>query len=232
MLADERARKRGELLDATEKKLTDIQNRVRRAKKPLRGKDKIALAIGAVIDRYKMAKHFAVTITDDDVTFARKTSEITAEAAPDGICVLRTSLKPETLDASSTVKTYKQLARVERAFRSIKTVDIEVRPIHHRCAHRVHAHVFLCMLAYCLEWRIRQALKSILFDDHDKAATEAARTSIVAGERPWPIVGHWNSVLAIERRRARSEACRHKPLDGHPRDSRPLRPLTRPRVSG
>ena len=180
MLADERARKRGELLDATEKKLTHIQTRVRRAKRPLRGKDKIALAVGAVINRYKMAKHFAVTIADSDVTFERKTAQIAAEAALDGIYVLRTSLKPETLDATSTVKTYKQLAQVERAFRSLKTVDIEVRPIHHRRPHRVRAHVFLCTLAYYLEWHMRQALKPILFDDHDKAAAEAARTSIVA----------------------------------------------------
>jgi transposase len=180
MLADERARKRGELLDATEKKLTHIQTRVRRAKRPLRGKDKIALAVGAVINRYKMAKHFAVTIADSDVTFERKTAQIAAEAALDGIYVLRTSLKPETLDATSTVKTYKQLAQVERAFRSLKTVDIEVRPIHHRRPHRVRAHVFLCTLAYYLEWHMRQALKPILFDDHDKAAAEAARSSIVA----------------------------------------------------
>ena len=180
MLADERARKRGELLDATEKKLTHIQTRVRRAQRSLRGKDKIALAVGAVINRYKMAKHFAVTITDSDVTFERKTAQIAAEAALDGIYVLRTSLKPETLDAPSTVKTYKQLAQVERAFRSLKTVDIEVRPIHHRRPHRVRAHVFLCTLAYYLEWHMRQALKPILFDDHDKAAAEAARSSIVA----------------------------------------------------
>src|ERR1700674_1500443 len=180
MLADERTRKRGELLDATEKKLTHIQNRVRRAKKPLRGKDKIALAVGAVIDRYKMAKHFALTITDEDVTFARKTAQINAEAALDGIYVLRTSLKPETLDPTSTVKAYKQLAHAEHAFRSLKTVDIEVRPIHHRRPRRVRAHVFLCMLAYYLEWHMRQVLTPILFDDHDKAAAEAARTSIVA----------------------------------------------------
>jgi transposase len=180
MLADERARKRGELLDATEKKLTHIQTRVRRAKRPLRGKDKIALAVGAVINRYKMAKHFAVTIAVSDVTFERKTAQIAAEAALDGIYVLRTSLKPETLGATSTVKTYKQLAQVERAFRSLKTVDIEVRPIHHRRPHRVRAHVFLCTLAYYLEWHMRQALKPILFDDHDKAAAEAARSSIVA----------------------------------------------------
>src|SRR6202043_2748686 len=180
MLADERARKRGELLDATEKKLIPIQVRVRRAKKPLRGKDKIALAVGAVIDRYKMAKHFALAITDDDVTFERKTAQINAEAALDGIYVLRTSLKPETLHPTSTVKAYKQLAHVEHAFRSLKTVDIEVRPIHHRRPHRVRAHVFLCMLAYYLEWHMRQVLTPILFDDHDKQAADAARGSIVA----------------------------------------------------
>jgi transposase len=180
MLADERTRKRGELLDATEQKLAQIQARVRRARKPLRGKDKIALAVGAVIDRYKMAKHFAVTITDDDLTFERKTAQINAEAALDGVYVLRTSIEPETLDTASTVKAYKDLAQVERAFRSLKTVDIEVRPIHHRRPHRVRAHVLLCMLAYYLEWHMRRALKPILFDDHDKAAADKARTSIVA----------------------------------------------------
>jgi hypothetical protein len=180
LLAEERARKRRDLLDATEKKLIPIQTRVRRAKKPLRGKDKIALAVGRVIDHYKMAKHFTVVIADDDLTFTRNTAQIDAEAALDGVYVLRTSLKPETLDATSTVKAYKQLAHVERAFRSLKTVDIEVRPIHHRRPHRVRSHVFLCMLAYYVEWHMRQALKPLLFDDHDKAAADAARRSIVA----------------------------------------------------
>ena len=180
LLAEERARKRNELLDATEKKLAEVVARVRRAKKPLRGKDKIALAVGAVIDHYKMAKHFTVTIADDALTFTRAAAQIAAEAALDGIYVLRTSLKPETLDDSSTVKAYKQLAQAERAFRNLKTVDLEVRPIHHRRAHRVRAHVFLCMLAYYVEWHMRQALKPILFDDHDKAEADAARTSVVA----------------------------------------------------
>jgi hypothetical protein len=180
LLADERARKRRELIDATEKKLTAVAARVRRAKRPLRGKDKIGLAVGAVINHYKMAKHFTVTITDDDVAFTRNTAQIDAEAALDGVYVLRTSLKPETLDAAATVKAYKQLAQAERAFRSLKTVDIEVRPIHHRRADRVRAHVFLCMLAFYVEWHMRQALKPILFDDHDKAEADAARTSIVA----------------------------------------------------
>jgi Transposase DDE domain len=180
LLADERTRKRGELLDATEQELLDVQARVRRAKRPLRGKDKIALAVGAMVNHYKMAKHFALTITDHDLTFERESEQIDAEALLDGIYVLRTDLEPKTLDAAATVRAYKDLATVERAFRSLKTVDLEVRPIHHRRAQRVRAHVLLCMLAYYLEWHMRQALKSILFDDHDKAAAEAARPSIVA----------------------------------------------------
>jgi hypothetical protein len=180
LLADERTRKRRELLDATEQDLLELQARVRRAKRPLRGKDKIALAVGAVVNHYKMAKHFALTITDDDLTFERENEQIDAEAVLDGIYVLRTDLEPKALDATATVRAYKDLATVERAFRSLKTVDLEVRPIHHRRAQRVRAHVLLCMLAYYLEWHMRQALKSILFDDHDKAAVDAARASIVA----------------------------------------------------
>jgi hypothetical protein len=180
LLADERARKRRELLAATERELLDIQARVRRAKRPLRGQDKIALAVGAVVNHYKVAKHFDVAITDDDLTFERKTEQIEAEALLDGIYVVHTDVELEALDASATVRAYKDLATVERAFRSLKTVDLEVRPIHHRHAQRVRAHVLLCMLAYYLEWHMRRALKPILFDDHDKAAAEAARASIVA----------------------------------------------------
>jgi hypothetical protein len=180
LLADERARKRRELLDATEQDLLDLQARVRRAKRPLRGQDKIALAVGAAINHYKMAKHFAVTITNDDLTFERKTEQIDAEALLDGVYVLRTDLKSETLGATATVRAYKDLATVERAFRSLKTVDLEVRPIHHRRAQRVRAHVLLCMLAYYLEWHMRRLLKPILFDDHNKGAADAARASIVA----------------------------------------------------
>jgi transposase len=180
LLADERARKRRELLDVTERKLSEIQARVRRRRRPLRGKDAIGIAVGKVVDRYKMSKHFEITITDNDLVFARRSQPIDDEAALDGIYVVRTSLKAETLDAASTVRAYKSLANVERAFRSMKTVDLEIRPIHHRRAHRVRAHVLLCMLAYYVEWHMRQVLKPILFDDHDKAAAEAARQSIVA----------------------------------------------------
>jgi len=180
LLAEERARKRRELLEATEKKLLHVQARIRRDNRRLRGKDAIALAVGAVINHYKMGKHFSMTISDDDFVFTRNDAQIAAEAALDGIYVLRTNLEVEALDANATVKAYKQLANVERAFRSLKTMDLEVRPIHHRRGHRVRAHVLLCMLAYDLEWHLRQALKPILFDDHDKAAAERARKSAVA----------------------------------------------------
>lgn len=180
LLADERARKRRDLLDATEKKLRDIQNRVRRDRNPLRGADAIGIAVGKHIDRHKMAKHFDITITDNDLVFARKTASISAEEALDGIYVVRTCVEAEALDSDATVAAYKSLAHAERAFRSIKSVDLEIRPIHHRRADRVRAHVLLCMLAYHLEWHMRQALKPILFDDHDKPAAEAARRSIVA----------------------------------------------------
>jgi transposase len=176
LLADERTRKRRELLDATEENLREIQARVRHAKRPLRGQDKIGLKVGAVINNHKMEKHFDVTITDDDLTFERKMEDIDAERFLDGIYVLRTNLDAAVLDSSSTVKAYKQLSNVERAFRSIKTVDLEIRPIHHRLPERVRAHV----LTYYLEWHMRQVLRPILFEDHDKAAAEAARKSIVA----------------------------------------------------
>ncbi|MBL8670208.1 MAG: IS1634 family transposase [Alphaproteobacteria bacterium] len=185
-LAAERARKRAELLDATERQLARVQAQVRSARRPLRGKDRIGLAVGAVADRYKMAKHFAIAIAEDDLTYARKQDQIDAEAALDGIYVLRTSLAPQALDAAATVAAYKGLAGVERAFRSCKTVDLEVRPIHHRLAERVRAHVFLCMLAYYVEWHMRRALAPILFDDHDKPAAAAERASIVAPARRSP----------------------------------------------
>jgi len=180
LLADERTRKRNALLDATEKDLLKLQERVRRPKRALRGKDKIALKVGATIDKYKMAKHFDVTITDTDLSFTRKADQIDEEALLDGIYVVRTDVTAQTLDAPMVVTAYKDLANVERAFRCIKTIDLEVRPIHHRLADRVRAHVLLCMLAYYLEWHMRQDLRPIIFEDHDKATARAARPSIVA----------------------------------------------------
>ncbi len=189
-LAAERTRKRAELLDATERNLARIQAATRRSVRALRGKDKIALKAGALINRHKMAKHFDIIVSDDDLVFTRKHHAIAAEAALDGIYAVRTSLADQTIDAASLVRSYKQLAHVERAFRSCKTVDLEVRPIHHRRSPRVRAHVFLCVLAYYLEWHMRRALAPILFDDHDKPAAEAQRPSIVAPARRSPSARH------------------------------------------
>jgi transposase len=179
-LATERARKREDLLAATERELARIQAAVARRRDPLRGSAAIGLAVGAVINKYKVAKHFALNIADTAFSFARKTAEIAAEAAVDGVYVIRTSLPAETFDDATTVRSYKSLACVERAFRCIKTVDLHVRPVYHWLADRVRAHVFLCMLAYYLEWHMRQRLAPMLFDDTDKETAEALRASVVA----------------------------------------------------
>ena len=179
-LAAERARKRADLLAATERDLARIQAAVARKRAPLRGTAPIGLAVGAIINKHKVAKHFDLDITDTTFSFARKTATIAAEAATDGVYVVRTSLPATTLDDAATVRSYKSLALVERAFRCIKTVDLQVRPVHHWLAERVRAHVFLCMLAYYLEWHMRQRLAPMLFDDTDKDAAEALRASVVA----------------------------------------------------
>ena len=160
-VARERARKRQDLLAATEKDLAIIAAAVRRARKPLRGQAgeaAIALKVGAVVNRHKMAKHFDLVIGEESFAFHRKAAAIAAEAALDGIYVVRTSLPKKALDAAATVGAYKSLARVERAFRSLKTVDIHLRPIFHWTAPRVRAHVFLCMLAYHVEHHMRARL--------------------------------------------------------------------------
>jgi hypothetical protein len=179
-LAAERARKRDELLAATEKDLAAIKVRVERKRKPLRGTAEIALAVGEVFNAHKMRKHFDLTITDDTFSFARKTAEIAAEAATDGLYVVRTSLAAATLGDADTVRGYKSLSLVERAFRCIKTVDLHVRPVYHWLEGRVRAHVFLCMLAYYLEWHMRQRLAPMLFDDTDPDDAAARRRSVVA----------------------------------------------------
>lgn len=180
LLAEERQRKRAALLEATEKDLTRIAQRVARAHRPLRGAAAIGQAVGAVLGKRKMAKHFDIHIEDDRFRFARKTDAIAAEARLDGIYVLRTSLNAAQADASATVRIYKSLAQVERAFRCMKSIDLELRPVFHWTAPRVRAHVLLCMLAYYLEWHMRQPLAPMLFDDHDKPAAAAERTSPVA----------------------------------------------------
>jgi hypothetical protein len=185
-LAAERAHKRGELLAATEQDLARIQGRVRRTRQPLKGAAAIGQAVGAVMGRRKMAKHFRITITDGDLSFTHDHAQIAAEAALDGIYVLRTNVPAESLSTADAVRAYKSLARVERAFRSLKTVDLELRPVFHWAAPRVRAHVLLCMLAYYLEWHMRQTLAPMLFDDHDRPAGEALRASPVAKAQPSP----------------------------------------------
>jgi hypothetical protein len=174
------ARKREDLLEATEKALARLQIAVERKRNPLRGTAEIALAVGAVLNTYKMKKHFELTITDNAFSFARKSVEIAAEAATDGLYVVRTSLSEATSGDAETVGSYKSLARVERAFRCIKTVDLHVRPVYHRLEGRVRAHVLLCMLAYYLEWHMRRSLAPMLFDDADKDEAQALRRSVVA----------------------------------------------------
>ena len=178
-LAAQRAGKRRELLAATEKELNTIAAAVRRDKRPLRGKDKIALRVGKVINKYKVAKHFTLQITEEAFTFARNEQPIAAEAALDGIYVLRTSLPADTLTDDDVILRYKGLEDVERFFRTLNS-ELDVRPIRHRLADRVRAHMFLRMLSYYLSWHMKQALAPILFHDHDKPAAAAKRTDPVA----------------------------------------------------
>jgi hypothetical protein len=179
-MAVERARKRGELLEATERELEKVAAATRRPHHALRGKEEIALRVGRVLGRFKMAKHFRLEIEERGFRYERDAAGIAAEAALDGFYVIRTSVPRERLGPEATVRAYKRLAVVERAFRSLKTVDLNVRPIHHRKADRVRAHVFLCMLAYYVEWHLRQAWAPILFDDHDPEAGARLRASVVA----------------------------------------------------
>src|SRR6478609_9374574 len=202
-LARERTRKREDLLAATEADLAVIAAAVRRARNPLRGEAEIALKVGAVVNRHKVAKHFELSIGEASFSFHRKTEAIAAEAALDGISVVRTNLPKKLLDDAATVGAYKGLARVERAFRSLKTVDIHLRPIFHWTPPRVRAHVLLCMLAYHVEHHIRARLAPMLYDETDHEAAAALRASIVA-------------------KAERSEAARRKQTTGLTDDGLPV----------
>jgi hypothetical protein len=206
LLAAERARKRGELLAATEADLGKVAAATQRARQPLRGEQAIALRVGRVIDRFNMAKHFELTITETSFAFRRKADSIALETALDGLYVIRTSLSAKHLDAAAAVAAYKSLAHVERAFRSMKTVDLHVRPVFHYSAQRVRAHVFLCMLAYYLEWHLRVRLKPMLFDDEFLQQAQAQRASPVA-------------------KAVRSEHARDKDALKHANDGLPLHSL-------
>ena len=211
VLATERARKRSELLAATERALSRIAMATRRTRRPLRGTAEIGLEVGRVIDKHKMAKHFEITITEDSFTYQRREQAIAAEARLDGLYVIRSNLPKQAMSAEDLVASYKSLAQVERAFRSLKSVDLQIRPVYHWLAPRVRAHLFLCMLAYHVEWHMRERLKPILYADHDKAAAEAERSSIVAPLEPSPA--------------AKRKARRHRTDEGTPLTS--LRDLLR-----
>jgi Transposase DDE domain len=184
-LAAERARKRGELLTATEAELDKIGAATRRARRPLRGQDAIALAVGKVINAKKVAKHFAVDITDDGLSWQQDEQKIAEEAALDGIYVIRTSLPPDVLGAGGAVESYKALENVERVFRGLNT-DLLIRPIRHRLEDRVKAHVLIRLLAYYVTWHVQQRLAPMLFKDDDLPAARATRPSPVAPARRSP----------------------------------------------
>jgi len=167
LLAGERARKRRELIEATEKKLQEIEGASKRARQPVRSAEKISYLIGKALASSKIEKYFRWTITETGLSWERNQERIERDAALDGIYVLRTNVRSEQLDREQTVLAYKQLATLERAFRSVKSVDLNVRPIHHRLPDRVRAHVFLVTLAYYVEWHMRQALAPVLFDDEE-----------------------------------------------------------------
>lgn len=179
LMADRRRLKRQELLEATERELDKIVLATKRTKRPLRGKDEIGIRVGKVIGKYKMGKHFDLQVTDDSFSYNRNENKISEEAALDGLYVIRTSVPADVLDDEASVRTYKKLSEVERAFRSYKTVDLKVRPIYHHLPDRVRAHVFLCMLAYYVEWHMRQKLAPILFEDDDPDSAQLLRGSIV-----------------------------------------------------
>ena len=179
-LAKLRAHKRQALLAATESNLAKIKARVEQGK--LAGQDEIGVRVGKVINQYKVAKHFDLAIGENSFAFARKSDSIDSEAALDGLYIIRTSVPDARMDASQCVRNYKALANVERAFRSLKTIDLKVRPIHHRTADRVRAHILLCMLAYYVEWHMREAWAPLMFADTDQAA-KATRDPVAPAVR-------------------------------------------------
>ncbi len=179
-LAKLRAHQRESLLQATHKALEKIRLRVHAGK--LRGEDAIGVRVGRVVDRYKVAKHFELDIGEASLSFARRQERIDAEAALDGVYIIRTSVPAIQMDAPQCVRNYKSLANVERAFRSFKTIDLKVRPIHHRLADRVRAHIFLCMLAYYLEWHLREAWRELMYADTDSQA-KATRDPVAPAQR-------------------------------------------------
>lgn len=179
-LAKLREHKRRALLQATQQELEKIRTRVERGR--LKGQAAIGLTVGRVLNKYKVGKHFALEISEQSFSFHPREAQIAAEAALDGIYVIRTGLPKKQMSAPDVVRSYKALAEVERAFRSLKTVDLKVRPIHHRLESRVRAHIFLCMLAYYVQWHMQQAWRELLFADEDQAA-KAHRDPVAPARR-------------------------------------------------
>ena len=168
VLARKRAHKRESMLEATTRELEKVRGMAERGR--LKGKDKIGVRVGKVINKYKMSKHIVLDIQDDSFSFMLNEAGIAAEAALDGIYVIRTSLPKERMDAAEAVRSYKDLTNVERAFKSLKSIDLLVRPIRHRLERRVRAHIFFCMLAYYVQWHMVEALRPLLFADEDQEA--------------------------------------------------------------
>ena len=179
-LAKLRAHKREDLLAATERNLDKIKARVDAGK--IKGQDLIGVRVGRIVNQYKVAKHFELSIAQAALSWARKQDSIASEAALDGVYIVRTSVPATQMDAPECVRSYKSLANVERAFRSIKTIDLKVRPIHHRLENRVRAHIFLCMLAYYVEWHLREAWRELIFADTEQHA-KAARDPVAPARR-------------------------------------------------
>jgi transposase len=182
-LATLRRHKRQSLLEATERELEKVQGMVARGR--LGGCDAIGVRVGKVVNKYKVAKHFALAIEDQRFGFHRREDPIAAEAALDGLYIIRTSVPTTQMTAADCVRNYKSLAQVERAFRSLKTIDLKVRPIHHRLADRVRSHIFLCMLAYYVEWHMREAWRPLLFADEDQRA-KTTRDPVAPATRSAP----------------------------------------------
>ncbi len=221
LLAAERTRKREALLDATEHALDTIVQATQRATRPLRGEKAILRRVSPVINRFKMGKHFRLEITAIELRYARDQDRIAREAALDGIYVVRTNVPADRLPGAEVVRSYKSLSRVERAFRSFKTVDLHVRPIHHRTESRVRAHVCLCMLAYYVTWHMREALAPLLFDDEDPAGAEGRRPSVVAKAR---------RSVGAERKASRKTTAEGAPVHSFPTLLRDLAPLVKNRI--
>jgi transposase len=178
-LAQERTRKREALLVATEEKLEAIRRATSRGRNPLRGEQAISLRVGKEIGKFKMAKHFELTITKDSFSYCRKEQQIREEAALDGLYVVRSNVEKKQMESERVVATYKSLAKVERAFRCMKTVDLSLRPIYHSNEDRIRSHVFICMLAYYVEWHMREKLRGVLFAEEDQDGAAETRESVV-----------------------------------------------------